>query len=251
MAEIAKATQADLYPDVVAAGGLPQALRVMLDRLPGGLTVAGLEKPFILYAQVKRGLRSSQVMVAANHRAFSCDFWHQGVQYGHGWAGSLDKVALAIHAFQVEGRSAGDLRASFSWITVLDEAFLHEGGAAKVVEAAWQSIVQWLKKEPAESPMRRLLPLLLACMDRPRLRGLLPFTSHDHLCFSRTTGSPYTADCPSAVWSEPDRAFRMQAPASVGVQPFIGDAAAVAERIESNLPAGCGPAVHGTANDLT
>jgi hypothetical protein len=251
MAEIAKASQADLYPDVVAAGGLPQALQVLLDRLPGGLTASGLEKPFIVYAQVKRGPRSSQVMLAADHRAFSCDFWHQGVQYGQGWADSLDKVALAIRAFHIEGRSAGELRASFSWINVRDQAFLHEGGAAKLVEAAWQSTLQWLKTEPAESPVARLLPLVLACMERPRLRGLLPFTSLDRLCFSRTTGYPYTTDCPSAVWSEPDQAFRMHAPASGGVREFLGDAAAVAATMESTLPAGCGPALHGTANDLT
>ncbi len=55
MAEVAKSTQADFYPDVVAAGGLPQALQVLLERLRGGLTASGLEKPSIAYAQVKRG----------------------------------------------------------------------------------------------------------------------------------------------------------------------------------------------------
>lgn len=238
-----------LYPEVDVAGGLSRALQPLLDALPGGLAADSLDKPLIAYARVKRGRRSSQVMLAAAHRAFSADFWHQGVQFGSGWAGSLSEVAHAIHAFQIGNLSAAELRAAFAWVNVTEQAFLHEAGAARFVESAWQETVEWLKKEPLDSPMRRLVPLVEACMARPLLRGLLPFTSHAQLCFSRTTGYPYTDDCPTAVWSEVDRAFRMGEPRGEGRREVVGSAEDVAAAIESALPVGCGPAVHGTAED--
>jgi hypothetical protein len=248
MAEVAKKWSKDLYPDLEKAGGLPQALQPLLARFPGDLKVEGLDEPFLVYASVKSGSRSSQVMIAAEHRAFNADFWAQGVQYGSGWAKSLDDVADAIHAFQGDGLGAAALRAGYPWVRVYDQAFIHERGAAAFVEDAWQRIVDWLAKEPPESHQGRLLPLLRACMERPRLRRLLPFTSHDRLCFSRTTGYPYTTECPPA-FPLGDGLFRMDK-ASVEGPPVDGDAESIARALDGVLAPNCPAAAHGTADDL-
>lgn len=247
MPEVAKKWSQKLYPDLEKFGGLPQALQPLLAKLHGELMAEGLDKPFIVYASVRRESRSSQVMIARNHRAFSTDFWDQGVQYGSGWAKSLEDVAAAIHGFLVHRLDAAALKASHSWVGVLEQAFVHECGATAFVEHAWQGYVTWLAKEPPQSAEHKLLPLIRACMTRKRLRLLMPFTSHNHLCFSRTTGFPYTDECPPAF--PVGDGFRMhRVDACTG--PVDGDAETIARALEDSLSPSCPPAYHGTAESL-
>lgn len=236
-----------LYPDLEKAGGLPQVLQPILERLGGGLLVSELEEPFVVYASVTRADRHSQVMIAAEHRAFSVDFWCHGVQYGHGWAGSPEDVAIAIHAFQVDRLNATTLESRFGWVRVYELAFVHESGPAAFVEDAWRKYVESLGKEHPGSSCASLLPLIRACMERPRLYRLLPFTSMNRLCFSRTTGYPYTSECPPAVPVR-DGWFAFQQ-GGTGARTE-GDASSIALALEAALAPDCPAAVHGTAKDL-
>ncbi len=224
-------TNAQLHPDIVQAGGLASALQNVLDQLGASLRVGELGEPrFIAYANVRSGQRSSQVMLAAEERAFSVDFWNQGVVYGHGGVGDLRQAALAIVRFQEGLASVEMMAAEFPWFERSRSVEIHERGPEPFVTDAWQGLVEWLgTSEPVGSPMRRLLPLFIEAARRPDLRQLLPFTSMDTLCFSRTTGYPYTADCPTAQPVAEDR-FRV-----------LGCGGTLAE--------GCGPARHGTAED--
>lgn len=248
MPEVAKQWSKELYPELETAGGLAQALQPFLARFPGDLKVEAPDESFIVYASVRSGSRSSQVMIAAEHRAFSVDFWAQGVQYGSGWATSLDDVGQAIYAFQGTRLGAAALQADYPWVRVYDQAFIHECEPAAFVEDAWQSNLDWLANEPPESHQGRLLPLLRACGQRPRLRSLLPFASHDRLCFSRTTGYPYTTECPPA-FPLGDGRYRIEK-ASAEDAPVDGDAEFIALVLEGALAPECPGAVHGTANDI-
>jgi hypothetical protein len=76
----------------------------------------------------------------------------------------------------------------------------------------------------------------------------MPFTSLDRLCFSRTTGFPFTSECPPAFPLGHDR-FRLEE-AHAGASPLDGDAACIAQALEASLAPDCPAAVHGTADDL-
>jgi hypothetical protein len=108
------------------------------------------------------------------------------------------------------------------------------------------------------------LPLIEAAKKRPELRQLFPFTSLYSICFSRTTGYPFTADCPHAT-PIGDGRFRAYSTKykivnrsnegfnyKEAVDEVIGEGSAeeVIEMLVANLPPDCGPAVSGTAEDL-
>jgi hypothetical protein len=67
----------------------------------------------------------------------------------------------------------------------------------------------------------------------------------DNLCFSRTTGFPFTDDCPVGFPVDINR-FRV-----VGVGGVLGEGNEVhaADLLVANLPSGCVAARHGTADD--
>ena len=246
--EVAKQWDADLYPELETAGGLAHALTRVL---PGQLVPTGHGPPLV-YARVAHGSRSSQVMVGAKTRAFSVDFWNQGVQYAHGFAATLEDVGRAFVAFQLERISTDAMALVFPWFGANKQAAVHESGPSAFVEYAWERTHRWLSQtEPEESVMRQLFPLVEAAMAVPALRSLFPFTSLNNLCFSRTTGYPYTSDCPSASPVQHGR-FRARG-GKLGAEPtksVEGDEATIARVLAEALPDGCGLAVHGTADDF-
>src|SRR5262245_51484916 len=142
--EVGKSLDPALYPDIVRAGGLGPALQAALDARGRGLTVEGLAIPFLVYARVSRGDRHCQIMTAAHERAFSVDFWNQGVQYGSGWTSDLDEVERAVATFLDGVSSIEALRAQLAWFTPTDSGRWHERGAAEMVHQAWETLEQWL-----------------------------------------------------------------------------------------------------------
>lgn len=247
MTEGAKNWNASLYPELETGGGLPAALQTVLGANSSGLIADGLDSPGLAFTTVRRWQRLSQVMIATNHRAFSVDFWHQGVQFGSGWTSSLTEAAGAIQLFLTTRASARILQASFAWVGIHEHAYVHEQGPSVFVEYTWQCHLRWLEKEPPQSHVGRLLPLVRACLARPRLRQLMPFTSHDRLCFSTTTGSPYTCECP-ASFPVGEQSFRIEATDSA-LGGFQGDADATSLELERLLARDCGAACHGSADD--
>ena len=92
------------------------------------------------------------------------------------------------------------------------------------------------------------MAIVLEAANRPELRRLYPFTSVETLHFSRTTGFPFTRDCPFAVPIEGGR-FRVMA-ADRKLVLGEGDAVQAADMLVANLPRNCGPAIHGTAESF-
>jgi len=236
-----------LYSDLLEVGGLSPALQRALQQLSADLRVAEGVGTSPGWAGVRKGSRGSQVCVALHQRAFHVDFWNQGVQYGHGWTNDLTEVGRAIEAFQVQEASTARMKSDFGWFAI-DAGLLHERGADSYVAEHWQRLVQSVTSESQESPRRRLEAIVLEAANRPELRQLRPFTSLDVLHFSRTTGFPFTHDCPVAVPIEGGRFRVMSADGKLVLGE--GDAVQAADMLVANLPRNCGPAIHGTAESL-
>jgi hypothetical protein len=246
--EVSKTLNARLYPDLQQGGGLGPALQQALEELGTVLRVHEMDEPFIVYAAVRTAERSSQVMVAAHQRAFHVDFWKQGVQYGGGWVEDLKDVARGIVASHVHLASIHEMGTRFAWFNTNAHACAHEDGPDHFVEEQWHSLQDCLKEMSENHHLvAELLMLVIEVYRRPRLRQLLPFTSLNKLCFSRTTGYPYTRDCPVAYPIEGGK-FRVMS-ADQRVILGEGSAAQVADILVQNLPRNCVPAIHGTAEN--
>ncbi len=121
------------------------------------------------------------------------------------------------------------------------------------VEARWQVFLDGRCFVARQRP--KLKPLITAAAQRPELRQLLPVISMQMmLCFSRSTGVPYTRDTPY-VWVLGKGRYRVHAPDATADVPEgtvlgEGDAETAVALVVANLPEGCGPAVVGTAEDF-
>ena len=229
-------------------GGLSSALQRVFDELSADLSlkkVEGVVSPG--WAFIGEGSRHSQVVTSLNERNFHIDFWCQGVLYGSGVASDLREVARAAVAFHLEKASISEIAARFVWLKPGQQVASHERGAEFFVTQSWQDLGRWLVLDKP-SHLDGLLPLVLEAAKRPELRRLLPFTSMNRLCFSRTTGYPYSYDCPLA-WPVKGGIFRI---AAADEQTVLGegDAAGAADLLVASLPQNCGPAINGTGEDL-
>ena len=238
----------NLYPDLAQIGGLSPALQQIFHELSVELSLVKVERVVSpLWAFIREGPRHSKVVTAVNERKFNIDFWYQGVRYGSGWTSDLREIGRAAVAFHLEKASISEMATRFAWLEPDQRAANHERGAEFFVTARWQDLERRLLVDPP-SHLSRLLPLVLEAAKRPALRRLLPFTSLSRLCFSRTTGYPYSYDCPLA-WPLKGGLFCV---ASADGQTVLGegDAAQAADLLAANLPQNCGSAIHGTAEDL-
>jgi hypothetical protein len=244
--EISKTLSSSLYPDVAEKGGPVAALQQELGDM--GANLVAYDPGFLVYACVRSGDRSSQLTTAARERAFCVDFWHQGVVYGNGWVDDLSEVGRAIVSFHRDFASIEEMASGFSWFGVDRRAPAHEKGASYFVDDAWQRLENRLNGERVDSSSSRLLALVREAARRPQLRQLLPFRSLYRLCFSPTTGYPYTSDCP-LVHSIGEERFRVVAADEsrvLGEGPLVQ----AVDILIANLPPDCGPAIHGTADNF-
>jgi hypothetical protein len=239
VAILAKTTN-DLFPDLIAAGGLENALQSALRGIGSALTVSELDKDLCLAvcAYVKSGSRLSQVYVAAEERLFIFDFWARGVYLAKGQTPRLDETARAIDKWVTSSCSTADLATAFRFVVVEPKAAAYERG--EEVEDRWRSYI-------SEIAFPELAPFVEATSRRPQLRYLFPYTSMNTFCFSRCTGYPFTLDTP---FVRPVKESRYEVLSASGVVLGRGDAEAAAELVVVNFPPGCGQAAPGTADDL-
>ncbi|HEX4514022.1 MAG TPA: DUF6193 family natural product biosynthesis protein [Polyangiaceae bacterium] len=208
--------------------------------------------------------RSATVSCAALERLFLLELWSKGVCYGGGKTEDARAMADAVGAFVLGRATVDEMVRRFPWLELNDAARAHEAG--RLVEATWT----W-RLSRTDAIDRLLMPLFEACARRPRLRALMPFTSHETLLFSRTTGYPYDslAVCARPVYDPSSRSQQQYVEQFVpgryevlrrGLQPIApvdnarrtfgtGDAEWAATTLESEVPSTWGAAVDGTAED--
>jgi hypothetical protein len=231
-----------LYPDLTAAGGLANALQSTLTAVGSPLTVSALDPAvnFVVYARVESGPRFSQVYIAAKERLFLFDFWCRGVMLAQGQTPDLGDTARAINRWVGSSCTTAELAADFAFVAVEPAAASYENG--DVVEERWRDYLAGIGERFPE-----LVAFVQAASRRRELRQLFPFTSLNRFCFSRCTGYPFSGDTPY-VWPQRDGQYDVLSPD--GQVLGRGDAEAAARLVVENLPANCGPAVPGTADDL-
>ncbi len=280
--EVLKEIDKTLYPDIAQAGSLDIAISKSLSDVGSNLVADGTEvNKYMPYARVEKGSRFSQIHMAGGQRLFLFDFWSEGVVFGSASCDDILDVARSIHAWIADKLPIEKMSALFTFFSPSESGKAHEAGI--YVEQKWQSLLEgWKNSENPfkirsrkqfshflfslnlQQQMRFLngyffylfhsnkklspIPLIKAAMKRPELRQLFPFTSLNTLCFSRTTGYPFTHDCPS-VASQGNGKYCVYAPSSHEV---IGEGKIdeVMEIVIKHLPPNCGAAVNGTADDF-
>jgi hypothetical protein len=230
----------ELYPDVIAMGGLTKALQSSLREIGSALTVQDVEGKinFVVYARVASGTRSSQVCIGAAERVFLFDFWARGVNLANGQTPHLLEVARAIDTWVASDCNTTDLARAFGFVVVKPDAAIYERG--EEVEARWQDYIKHIG-------FPELVAFVEAAARRPELRQLFPYTSLNMFCFSRCTGYPFTDDTPHVC---PTKHGQYDVVSPSGVVIGSGNADEAADLVVANLPSACGPAVAGTADDL-
>lgn len=211
---------------------------------------------------VQKGVRYASV-VGHPHSRVGINFWAQGVEYARGEA-ELEHVGTAIIAFLVEEAPLRNMTSRFPWFEPLKGASAHEQGATTFVNYKWSSIEEgWRGGMSHYYPLasRWLVPLIQGASTRPELRQLFPFTSHFSLHFSRTTGYPFSRDCPFAepvgkglygkglFWriKRLNRSVYRVTSADGTVMCAKVDVVSAVDALVAALPPNCGPAVNGTA----
>jgi len=231
-----------LYPDLAAASGLGAALQAELQAIGSGPRVSELDKAvnLVVNARVESGSRFSQVYIAAKERLFLFDCWSRGVSLAHGATPSLTYLARVINRWVGSRCTPADLAAEFGFVTPEPRAGVYERG--EEVEDRWQGYLSGIGER-----FRELTEIVQAAAKRPELRQLFPYTSLNMFCFSRCTGYPFTRDTPH-VRQLPGGGYEVVGPDGRVLGRGNGEAAA--DLVVRRLPARCGPAVAGTAEEL-
>lgn len=232
-----------LYPDLISAGGLRNALQTTLTALGSTLNVSGLEETvnFVVYARVEAGSRFSQVYIAAEERLFLFDFWSRGVMLAQGQTPNLTDMAKAINRWVGSSCTTAELALDFPFVEVEPKAVAFENG--EEVEYRWREYLTNIDDQFPE-----LVAFIQAASRRQELRQLFPYTSLNRFCFSRCTGYPFTSDTPY-VWPQRDGQYQVLSPD--GQVLGRGDVEAAVQLVIEHLPENCGPAVAGTAEDVS
>lgn len=229
-----------LYPDLVEAGGLGQALLAALRLIGSDLKPASGElfEGKITYARIEKANRFSQFYTGAKERCFIIDFWRDGVMYANASTPDIHKAAEIVDLWVERECSLDELDAS-SIVELQEDARPYDQGVE--VEHRWQT---YLASAPSEKP--EIEEVLRLAAKQPELRQLFPFTSLFVLCFSRCTGYPFTQDCP-AISPNMDGTYSVLSANNFGNKTIgTGDACWAVKTAIEQLPANCGPAVRGT-----
>ncbi|GAA0902746.1 hypothetical protein Vau01_124010 [Virgisporangium aurantiacum] len=133
--------------------------------------------------------------MGAQERVFCLQFWARGVHMAHGNTDDLAAVAAAMHAWQ-SGMAVGPLTSAWPFLSTSGFAMAYERSEGEAIDYRWR---QYHANSSGAVQLTRLHPFISHAFGEPRLRALLPYTSHWTLHFSWTVSPPYSDDCPVVV----------------------------------------------------
>src|SRR5262245_33553058 len=165
-----------LYPDIAPAGDLRSALQAEFDATGLAPQAQHVASPGWRYvaAEVRNAERNADVCMGIHERVFCLQFWARGVLMADGTTGELPAVAAAMHAWQ-SGVRVRQLVSAWPFLSTNEFAEAYERGDAEAIENVWQ---QYHHNTPPARQLTRLHPFIALAFDQPRLRALLPYTSH-------------------------------------------------------------------------
>ncbi|MEV0582870.1 DUF6193 family natural product biosynthesis protein [Nonomuraea sp. NPDC050310] len=185
-----------LYPDVVAAGGLAEALTQAATGLDLGEIQKDPSDPWTWTGvpSLADGREPYTINLGAEERWFIGQGWSRGAQLISGSTPSLAETARAANAWR-RGRPLAEIRAAAPFIEVSDLAFAHERGPEHAVTVKWRLVREQARDAPADG----VRALVEAAHTEPRLRQLFPFLSMWSLHFSTCTGYPFVCPLPQVI----------------------------------------------------
>ncbi|MCX5399116.1 DUF6193 family natural product biosynthesis protein [Streptomyces sp. NBC_00102] len=225
---------AALYPDVVRAGSLRNALQAAADRARCGLWCGLTSSPGWRYvaAEVRAdGRTATALLVEAAERTFVVDCWAHGIRMASGGTHDLAEAAGAMRSWH-RGAKVRELVARWAFLETWELAEAHERGEA--VPARWR-----MMREHAESGQSRRRhgadwkDLVEAAFAQPRLRVLSPGSSVGGLTFSRRVTPPICVDLPR-TWPLGEGRFKVRF--ADGRVYQVDSAAAAVSAILGGLP---------------
>ena len=238
---------AGLYPEFAIHGDVAGLIQSELQRRGSNIFVKSMAPSSGV--GISCGRRDCQMFIAVKERLFMAEFTERGIVLA-----TLDtkSVALLIDAALAwcgQETNLGAFKSLSSWIKIRAVAEAYAAGPEVMVRFGWEGLLKWLSQETnAYLPLlfRRVVEMAIETTELSRLYPY--FNQSRRLCFSRCTGVPYSDDCPE-IGHLPTSAFRVHARPSDSVLGEGNADEAVALTIK-HLPPNCGPAIHGTEEDL-
>ena len=233
-----------LYPDVIEAGGLANALQAAL-RAHGSPHIVR-ERPVsvdVACVRVDGEHRRCQAYVLEQQRRFVFDLWSaqedRSIVVGALTESLLD-VGARVHKWLGATCSAAEAVNGLERVSVDDDGIAYS--ARDDIDRKWRDMLE-VTAYPA---------LLQEALEREKLRVLLPY-GYFYLGFSRCTRFPFTSGIPTA-WPSGHGRFTVidEFPNVTGHGHVLGhgDAAWAADVIEAYVPSDFGAAVSGTRESL-
>ncbi|MFC8176237.1 DUF6193 family natural product biosynthesis protein [Streptomyces sp. NPDC057325] len=242
----------DLHPDLAAAGSLAAALSLAAARqgLDLGVVLSNDSDPprAAGVASTAPDREPCWIFMGSESRWFNINGSHQGVRLLSGSTSDLSALVRAAAGWR-NGAGLREIQGDAAFIEVSELAEAHERGPAEAVTVQWRLLLEGLRQDADRLGLaRQTLALAEVASAEPRLRQLYPLTSHWSLHFTTCTGFPYSWDVP---FVDPlgDGRYRVCGPSRGTVIGEADTAAAAISMVVGALPANCGPAVAGTAND--
>ncbi|SCL44506.1 hypothetical protein GA0070606_0323 [Micromonospora citrea] len=223
------------YPDIARAGDLRRALQGQFDAAGLACRARHVSSPGWRHvaARVVGVERDADVVTGIGERAFCLRLRARGVGMARGTTVELSGVAAAMHAWQ-SGVRLRQLVSAWPFLRTDGFAEAYERGDAEAIGHRWRQY----HEDPSQArQLTRLRPFVAHAFREPRLRALLPYTSHRTLRFSRTVSLPYSDDCP---FVEPLRDGRYLVRAADGRELGTADAAGGVALVLAALDASAG-----------
>jgi hypothetical protein len=240
---------ADLYPEVAAVGSLAAALEAAAargGRSLGAVPPAPPDTP--LHSATVPSLTgwrdNLSVSAIGAQRCYRIGGWGLGMCLIVGDTDDLGEVVEAAYGWRT-GVPLHDLRRSVPFVRLTHRGEVVEQGPAAVVTAEWRMVRQ--RAEEGDHPRHR--ELVETAYREPKLRQLYPYTTHQVLSFSTTTGYPFSPSPVSlTAWGPSTSFYRVWVAGGVAVGDVSTAEDAVALAV-MHLPADIGPASAGSYAD--
>lgn len=193
-------TLAELYPDVVARGGLAAALESTAAEhgLSLGEVRASATEPlrFASVASATPAREALSVHARPDERGWRVSGWHrQRIELIRGGvARDLGEVVRLARAWG-EGLAAEEIRRVAPFVELHWLADAVEDGPAATVAAQWE----WVRRDAREADWPELRALVEAAHAEPRLRALMAYMSDRALRFGTEVGWGHSSDVACVV----------------------------------------------------
>ena len=237
------------YPEV----GFERTLgKVILESAFSGQEITLADDSEQLFtARFERDRRIVLISAADDERMFMSDFSCRGVRMAFLPTPDLHEVAQAVESWLIDVLTLREMKLRFSTLDVNEIAFEIEAGRG--IAAHWNhlllSIDEYSKANQASWFEPEFCALIRAAANRPLLRQLVPKVDLGYLLlFSRTIGYPYVIAGNCGIFADGGRYIIRR---KDGKQLAEGGLEDTLDAFEGILPSDTGPAIFGTAEDLS